>query len=169
MHSQACWLRRIPQKTPILATWYNGSFIICYIIMEYSLQTAVIYTSSWSFLHFWITLCCCGCSHMYTLKILLPYTVCSQVSLLLQWMISLYTWHCKRVTNNCCCYHKDCPMLIPGLLFIICSGWKPIHTHLVLFAFIIVKRYTVIIYNPVIQCHQEENGCSLTSDLLMRD
>lgn len=52
-------------------------------------------TSAWNFCTFF----CCGCSHMYSLKIALPKTVYTQVSPLLQWMIS--PGFCEFIPNNC--------------------------------------------------------------------
>lgn len=65
-------------------------------------------------LHLWFTFSCCGWSHMHTLQSsTFKYTVYTKYSPVLQLIVS--PGCCKLVPKNCCS-HKDCLVLISGLL-----------------------------------------------------
>lgn len=60
-----------------------------------------------------------------------------------------------ELSKNCCCNHKTCPVLILGLVFLICSLCVE---HLKRMANMRCTR--IPIYNPTIQCQPEESSLS---------
>lgn len=93
------------------------------LVTHVSLYNVRWFISSAQSSYTWFIFCCSGWSHIDTLT-----TYTSQINSMATLTTVLALNLSRRIPRTCCCNYQYCSVLIPGVLFTICSYWTTFKT-----------------------------------------